>query len=326
MNAGRRNATVVTEFILLGFGHFSELYILSFPTFLVIYIAAMLENLLIVVLVISDQHLHTPMYFFLGNLSCMEIWYISNILPRMLANSFSLENTISFSGCLTQFFFFGFLLGTECCLLSVMSYDRYVAICRPLHYKTHMTNRRCLSLMVGSWLSGFLGSTLITTLFLQSAFCGPNEIDHFFCDFVPLVKLLCNDPSIIALLTFLLSFIFTLPPFLLTLSSYICIIFTILRIPSATGMQKAFSTCSSHLIVVTIFYGSIITVYQLPKNSTLDNLNKIFSLCYTILNPMINPLIYSLRNREVKESLKKALCRNMYLSSKPKLILGSSNL
>ncbi|XP_015263385.1 PREDICTED: olfactory receptor 10A7-like [Gekko japonicus] len=317
MDTSWRNTTVVTEFHLLGFGYHPELRILLFLAFLLIYSAAMLGNLLIIVVVLSDKRLHTPMYFFLVNLSCVEVWYVSNTLPKMLAISLTQENKISFNSCLTQFFFFGFLIGAECCLLSVMSYDRYLAICRPLHYKTLMNNKMCLFLAFGSWVSGLLGSVLITVLFVKSAFCGPNEIDHFFCDFIPLLNLLCSDPYIIALLTFLLSFSFTLPPFLLTLSSYVCIILTILRIPSTTGRQKAFSTCSSHLIVVTIFYGSIIIVYQLPHSSTLDDLNKVFSLCYTILTPMVNPLIYSLRNREVKESLKKGLSQQQFPMKKP---------
>ncbi|XP_054849755.1 olfactory receptor 10A7-like [Eublepharis macularius] len=315
MDPSRRNTTVVTEFRLLGFGHHPGLHVLLFITFLLIYSAAMLGNLLIIVLVLYDRHLQTPMYFFLGNLSCVEIWYVSNTLPKMIATSLTLESTISFNSCFTQFFFFCFLIGTECCLLSVMSYDRYLAICRPLHYRTHMNKKIRFSLAFGSWMSGFLGSTVLTVLFVQSAFCGPNEIDHFFCDFIPLVKLLCSDPYLIALLTFILSITFTLPPFLLTLSSYVCIILTILRIPSTTGRQKAFSTCSSHLIVVTIFYGSIIIVYQLPHSETLGDLNKVFSLCYTILNPLVNPLIYSLRNREVKESLKKALLQFVLVGS-----------
>lgn len=306
---------MVTEFHLLGFGHHPELRIFLFLVFLLIYSIAILGNLFIVVVVISDKHLHTPMYFFLGNLSCVEVWYVSNTLPKALAISLTQENTISFNSCFTQFFSFGFLIGTECCLLSVMSYDRYLAICRLLHYRTVMNNKMCLFLAFVSWMSALLGSAPITVLFVQSAFCGPNEIDHFFCDFIPLVKLLCSDPYTVALLTFLLSFTFTLPPFLLTLSSYVCIILTILRIPSTTGKQKAFSTCSSHLIVVTIFYGSIIIVYQLPNSSTLGDLKKVFYLCNTILTPVFNPLIYSLRNREVKEALKKVWFQSILVDS-----------
>ncbi|XP_044840284.1 olfactory receptor 1020-like [Mauremys mutica] len=302
------NETSITEFILLGFGTLPELQILLFLLFLVIYIATMAGNILIVTLVVTDQHLHTPMYFFLGNLSSLETFYTSTILPRMLASLLTEDRTISFSGCLTQYYFFGSLAGTECFLLLVMSYDRYLAICNPMHYAAHMSGRAWLQLAGGSWLGGFLGSSITTLSTSQLSFCGPNGIDHFFCDLIPLVKLSCNDPQLMEMLAFTLSLIFLLVPFLLTLMSYICIIGTILRIPSTTGRQKAFSTCSSHLIVVTIFYGTLLIVYMFPTASTLRHFKKVLSVFYTVLTPLVNPLIYSLRNKEVKEALRKA-CR-----------------
>ncbi|XP_067404002.1 olfactory receptor 6N1-like [Emydura macquarii macquarii] len=302
-----RNQTVVTEFILLGFGDLPDLQILLFLVFLVIYITTMAANTLIVVLVVTDRHLHTPMYFLLGNLSCLETCYISTILPRLLASLLTGDRTISFSGCFTQLYVFGFLAATECYLLATMSYDRYLAICKPLHYSTLMNPRFCLQLAAGSWLNGCLAPAIFDLFLSQLIFCGPNEIDNFYCDTIPLMELSCSDTHGIILVDFILASVFTLPPFLLTLTSYVCIITTILRIPSTTGRQKAFSTCSSHLIVVTVFYGTIMVVYLLPKHDTLRELNKVLSLCYTVLTPLINPLIYSLRNREVKAALSKAI-------------------
>ncbi|XP_074928167.1 olfactory receptor 6N1-like [Chelonoidis abingdonii] len=303
------NQTAITEFILLGFGDLPDLQILLFLMFQVIYMATVAGNTLIVVFVVADQHLHTPMYFFLGNLSCLETCYTSTILPRLLASLLTGDRTISVSGCFTQQYFFGSLACTECYLLAAMSYDRYLAICKPLHYSTHMNSRVCLQLAAGSWLSGCLATAIFVLFLSHLIFCGPNEIDHFYCDVIPLMELACNDTHLIILLAFVIASIFTLPPFLLTLTSYVCIIATILRIPSTTGRQKAFSTCSSHLIVVTIFYGSIMIVYLLPKHDTLKDLNKVLSLCYTVLTPLVNPLIYSLRNREVKEALCKAVSK-----------------
>ncbi|XP_053902235.1 olfactory receptor 6N1-like [Malaclemys terrapin pileata] len=303
------NQTTIMEFSLLGFGDLPDLQILLFLLFLVIYTTTVAGNTLIVLLVVADQHLHTPMYFFLGNLSCLETCYTSTILPRMLASLLTGDKTISVSGCLTQLYFFGALASTECYLLAVMSYDRYLAICKPLHYSSLMNIRFCLQLAAGSWLNGCLAITIFILCVSQFIFCGPNEIDHFYCDPIPLIKLSCGDTHLIILVDFILACVFTLPPFLLTLMSYVCIIATILRIPSTTGRQKSFSTCSSHLIVVTIFYGTLMIVYMLPKVDTLRVLNKVLSLCYTVLTPLVNPLIYSLRNREVREALHKALSK-----------------
>ncbi|XP_039353574.1 olfactory receptor 10A4-like [Mauremys reevesii] len=250
------------------------------------------------------------MYFFLGNLSCLETCYSSTILPRMLAGLLTGDRTISFNGCVTQYYFFGSLAATECLLLSVMSYDRYLAICDPMHYAARMSHRSYLQLVGGSWLGGFLGNNITTLAISQLTFCGPNGIDHFFCDFIPLVKLSCNDPHLMETLAFTFSLIFLLVPFLLTLMSYICIITTILRIPSTTGRQKAFSTCSSHLIVVSIYYATLLIVYMFPMTDILSDFKKVLSVVYTVLTPLVNPLIYSLRNKVVQEALGKA-CRKL---------------
>ncbi|XP_065270137.1 olfactory receptor 6N1-like [Emys orbicularis] len=301
------NQTSITKFILLGFGNVPELQVLLFLVFLVIYVVTMAGNILIVVLVVADQRLHTPMYFFLGNLSCLEICYTSAILPRMLASFLTGDRAISVNGCFIQLNFFGFLVGAECYLLAAMSYDRYLAICKPLHYAACMKGKFCLQLAAGSWLWPFVASTLLVCLVSQLIFCGPNEIDHFFCDFTPMTKLSCNDTNLVILVSFILCSTEVLSTFILTVTSYISIITTILRIPSTTGRKKAFSICSSHLIVVIIFYGTLIIVYMLPDIAALRDLNKVLSVFYTVLTPLANPLIYSLRNREVKEAMRKVI-------------------
>nr|XP_056720567.1 olfactory receptor 6F1-like [Euleptes europaea] len=307
------NQTMTTEFILLGFGTGREAQIPLLFLFLVIYIMTISGNILIVVLVVFDQHLHTPMYYFLGNLSCLETFYSSAILPRVLYSLLTGDRSISFIGCFAQNYFFGMLVTTECFLLAAMSIDRYLAICKPLHYATVMNNKLCSQLAAGSWMGGWLAITITTSFMSQLIYCGANEMDHFFCDFAPLVNLSCSNTRTVTVLSFILSSVCAFPPFFLTLATYVCIITSILQIPSASGRQKAFSTCSSHLLVVIIFYGTLIVVYVLPNSSTLRDLNKVFSLLYTILTPLANPLIYSLRNKEVKGALKKGLHKWVFL-------------
>ncbi|XP_032645252.1 olfactory receptor 2G3-like [Chelonoidis abingdonii] len=301
------NQTSITEFILLGFGNLPQLQTLLFLLFLVIYIVTVAGNVLIIAVVVADQHLHTPMYFFLGNLSFLETCYTSTILPKVLASLQTGDRTISFSGCIVQFYIFGSLASTECLLLSVMSYDRYLAICKPLHYAALMNGRFCLQLTACSWVSGFLAPLPTMLLTSQLTFCSPSEVDHFFCDLSPVIKLACSDTFMLEIYAFVLCSILTLPPFLWTLLSYVSIITTILRIPSTTRRQKAFSTCSSHLIVVTIFYGTLVIVYLLSSFDALKDLNKVFSVFYGVLTPLVNPLIYSLRNKKVKEALRKII-------------------
>nr|XP_028558766.1 olfactory receptor 10A5-like [Podarcis muralis] len=265
----------------------------------------MAGNLLIVVLVVTDRHLHTPMYFFLGNLSFLESCSSSTILPKMLSCMLTGGESISVQACFLQFFIFSCLGGAECYLLAMMSYDRYLAICKPLHYATLMNGRVSLQLSVVSWASGVLVSTSLTLSLSWLSFCGPKEIDDYFCDVSSSIRhISCSDTHLFELSGFIFTCIFTLPPFLLTLISYISIIATIFRIPSTTGRTKAFSTCSSHLTVVALYYGSLMLVYMLPRSKDLIHMKKVFSLFYTVLTPMVNPLIYSLRNMEVKKSLK----------------------
>ncbi|KAM6125483.1 olfactory receptor 5AP2-like [Phoenicopterus ruber ruber] len=300
-----KNKTVVTEFILLGFGNGPELDSLLFLTFLSIYVVTITGNIFIILLIVANRHLRTPMYFFLGNLACLEICYSSNILPRMLLSYLVGDRSISVNGCFTQYYFFGCLAAAECYLLAVMSYDRYLAVCKPLHYLSCMNGKLCLQLGAACWMSGFLSNSILTFLISKLDFCGPNEIEHFFCDSFPMIKLSCSDTRVAGLVTSVVAGVCSLLPFLLTFSSYLYIIMTVMTIPSATGRKKAFSTCSSHLIVVILFYWSILTVYVLPHHDTQVSPDKVFSVFYTILTPLVNPLIYSLRNKEVKEALRK---------------------
>ncbi|NXJ54600.1 O1020 protein, partial [Spizaetus tyrannus] len=300
-----KNKTVVTAFILLGFGNAPELDSLLFLMFLSIYIVTITGNTFIIVLMVANPHLHTPMYFFLGNLACLEICYSSNILPKMLLSYLGGDRSISVNRCFTQYYFFGCLAAAECYLLAVMSYDRYLAVCKPLHYPSRMNGKLCLQLGAASWISGFLSNSILTFLISDLDFCGPNDIEHFFCDSFPIIKLSYSDTHVAGLVTSVVAGVCSLPPFLLTFSSYLYIIITVMRIPSASGRKKAFSTCSSHLIVVILFYWSILTVYVLPHHDTQISPNKVFSVFYTILTPLVNPLIYSLRNKELKEALRK---------------------
>ncbi|XP_066485721.1 olfactory receptor 1f45-like [Tiliqua scincoides] len=298
-----KNQSQTSEFILLGFGDLQERKAALFLLFLLIYLLTITGNFLIALLVAYDKHLHTPMYFFLGNLSCLEICYSSTLLPRILASFISGNYVISVNVCLVQHYFVGAFLAVECYLLSVMSYDRYLAICKPLHYNTKMNGRFCLLMVIVSWVNGFLGSTLTIANMSQLDFCGPNEIDHFFCDSFPIIDLSCSDTHVMKMVIYIVASVFTFPPFMFTLISYVLIIRAILQIASTTGKQKTFSTCSSHLFVVTLYYGSVVIVYALPHTDRLKELNKIFSVAYTILTPLVNPLIYSLRNKEVKKAL-----------------------
>ncbi|XP_067403986.1 olfactory receptor 5P68-like [Emydura macquarii macquarii] len=303
------NETSVTEFILLGFSKSHKVQLLLFVLFLLVYLLTLAGNSLLLITVSAERSLQTPMYFFLGNLSFLEICYTTNIFPRMLASFVAEGKSISFSGCMAQFYLFGSLGGAECLLLSMMSYDRYLAICSPLRYAAVMSKGMCLSLAAASWIGGFV-VTLVTILFMSSlTFCGPNEIDHFFCDFSPLLKLACSDTTVFEKVAFFFSSTLTLVPFLLTMVSYIYILSAILKRPSTARSQKAISTCSSHLIVVTTFYGTLIVMYVVPAADHSLDLNKVFSVFYTMLTPMVNPLIYSLRNREVREALKRVVGR-----------------
>uniref|UniRef100_A0A670JM62 Olfactory receptor n=1 Tax=Podarcis muralis TaxID=64176 RepID=A0A670JM62_PODMU len=300
-----KNKSVVREFILLGFPTTMELQVLLFVIFLVAYILTLLENTIIIVVIKINPQLNKPMYFFLSNLSFLETWYICVIVPKLLVNCLVEDKSISFEGCMTQLYFFSSLICTECILLAVMAYDRYVAICNPLRYPTIMTQRLCLQLAVGSWLTGFFASMLKVVFISRLPFCGPNIINHFFCDISPLLNMACEDMTVAEIVDFVLALIILLVPLSVTTVSYVCIIGTILRIPTVQGRKKAFSTCAAHLTVVTIFFSATLFMYARPKRIHPFDLNKLVSVIYTIVTPMLNPFIYCLRNQEVKGALRK---------------------
>ncbi|XP_068958051.1 olfactory receptor 10H1-like [Petaurus breviceps papuanus] len=307
----RQNQTTVTEFILIGFSPFPRLQLLFFVLFLLMYLFTLLGNLLIMLAVWRERSLHKPMYFFLCTLSISEISYTLAINPRMLADLVSTHHTISFWACANQMFF-TFACGlTHCFLLTVMGYDRYVAICHPLRYSVLMSSRGCAWLVASSWLSGIVMGLVITLPIFTLTFCGPNEVHHFFCQVPPLVKLACGDVSAVAMGIGVLYITVLLGCFLLILLSYTFIAVTILKIPSAEGRRKAFSTCASHLIVVVIHY-SFASVVHL-KSKALEALegDTLMGISYSALTPFLSPIIFSLRNKELKDALKKALLRSL---------------
>ncbi|XP_067388307.1 olfactory receptor 10A7-like [Emydura macquarii macquarii] len=301
------NSTAVSEFIILGFPSSPLGQVLLFLVYFAVYTLTLLGNSLIVLITLADPALHIPMYFFIGNLSFLEICYSSVTLPKMLAISLTGRNTISFTGCAAQMYFFLLLGSAECYLLAAMAYDRYVAICHPLRYMAIMERKSCTWLVAGSWLSGIPVSFIQTTLVFTSPFCGPNKIDHFFCDVAPVLRLVCADTSRNEMSNIMVTVIFLATPFTLILASYAHIIATILRMASAGSRHRAFSTCSSHLLAVTLFYGSGIVVYLHPRSSYVMVNDKLLSLFYTVVTPMLNPIIYSLRNQDVKEALRRKM-------------------
>ncbi|XP_077322979.1 olfactory receptor 10G4-like [Lithobates pipiens] len=300
-----KNSSLRTEFVLKGLPCVDELRIPLFLLLTVIYISTLIGNVLLISTVKRTPSLHTPMYFFLTNLSLLDICLSSVTLPKLLENTLSMK-TIAFSGCVSQLYFFHFLASSECFLYTVMAYDRYVAICRPLHYNKLMSWWVCTCLAFGSWLAGSLHSITHTVLTFHLPFCHSNEIDHFFCDIIPVLKLVCADTSVNKTMILVNIAAISLSCFLLTITSYINIILAIIRIKTADGRKKAFSTCVSHVTVVALFYIPCIFTYMRPNSkSTFDGVVAVF---YTLITPLLNPIIYSLRNKEVKEALKKLLC------------------
>ncbi|XP_078234174.1 olfactory receptor 5V1-like [Pogona vitticeps] len=299
------NQTTMEEFFLVGFTDNATVQILLFLIFLPIYLITLVGNILIMLTIRADAQLHNPMYFFLANLSFLDICYSSVTVPKMLDNLLASKKTISLNGCIAQIFFFIFMVGTEIFLLSAMAYDRYAAICNPLRYNTIISHRMCLQMVLGAWVSGFMDS-LVNTLFLTGLhFCGPNNINHFSCELPLLLQLSCTNTfaNEMVILTFSMTLGFV--SLLLIIASYVRIISTILKIRSAEGRQKAFSTCASHLIVVLLFCGTAFIRYMRPASGYSDTLDKLVSIQYSILTPMLNPIIYSLKNKEVKAALKK---------------------
>ncbi|XP_031229340.1 olfactory receptor 10AG1-like [Mastomys coucha] len=303
------NASTVTQFLLLGFSHLPNLQSFLFGVFSIMYLIILIANSFIIVITRLDPALQKPMYFFLVNFSFLEICYVSVILPRILYSIWTQDRKISLLACATQMCFFLMLAATESILLAVMSYDRYVAICNPLHYPLVMNPRKCRQLAAGSWLGGMPFQLGQTCQIFSLHFCNSNQIDHFFCDIPPVLKLACGDTSVNEMYVYIVAILLAAIPFILILTSYSKIIATILRLPTAEGRAKAFSTCSSHLVVVVLFFASASITYLMPKSTHSAVSDKFLSLFYTIVTPMFNPMIYSLRNKEVIAALRRFLFR-----------------
>ncbi|XP_053556045.1 olfactory receptor 1009-like [Bombina bombina] len=299
------NHTSITEFLIIGFQSFHRLRIFLFVLFLIIYIITVFGNMFIIMLVPTLNNLQSPMYFFLSSLSLSDVLVTSNIVPNMLQLLWTDESTVYISGCILQYYIFGSLAATECLLLTVMSYDRYLAIANPLRYSSIMSHQLCLYLIIFSWLIGFTPTLPVAVCVSKLNFCDANAIDHFFCDLGPFLELSCSDTSTAKMLAFVFSFFVTIFPFFFIVTSYVSIIYTILRINSAKGRKKAFSTCSSHLTVVSMYYGSLIILYVIPSKKNSFNINKYISLLYTVITPLLNPIIYSLKNKMISNAAQK---------------------
>ncbi|XP_008525941.1 olfactory receptor 1f45-like [Equus przewalskii] len=304
-----RNQTSTYEFLLVGLSEWPKQQLLLFVLFLGMYLVTVVGNLFIILAIGSDVHLHTPMYLFLANLSFSDIGFISTVIPKMLDNIGSGSKLISYGGCLTQLYFFGLFADLDNFLLAVMALDRYMAISYPLQYTMTMNYQRCVLLVAGSWLVTTFHALVHTLLVTRLSFCGPSIIPHFFCDLVPLLKLACSSTYVNDLMLILVAGTLLIGPFVCILMSYFYIALAILRIDSPKGKQKAFSNCTSHLSVVSLFYSTAIGVYLCPPSSSSGGKDRFFSVMYTVVTPMLNPFIYSLRNRDMKEALGKLLRR-----------------
>ncbi|KAM7236193.1 hypothetical protein CapIbe_013379 [Capra ibex] len=300
-----KNNHTVTEFILVGFTTDPKTQLVLFVVFLGVYSMTLVANATLMVLIGNDSRLHTPMYFFIGNLSFLDLWYSSVYTPKILVTCISEDKSISLTGCAVQFFFSAGLAYSECYLLAAMAYDRYVAISSPLLYAQVMSRRLCICLVIYSYTGGFVNAIILTSNTFTLNFCGGNIIDDFFCDVPPLVKLACDVKEMYQDVLYFLLASNVITPTVLILASYAFIIAAILRIRSTQGRLKAFSTCSSHLISVTLYYGSILYIYSRPSSSYSLERDKVVSTFYTVVFPMLNPMIYSLRNTDVKDALKK---------------------
>ncbi|XP_065421198.1 olfactory receptor 12D1-like [Chrysemys picta bellii] len=307
------NRTELSEFILMGLTNLQGLEHFLFALFLLLYVASMLGNGAIVAMALMEPRLHTPMYFFLGNLSCLDICYSTVTMPKMLSGFLSGCQTISFAGCLAQLHFFHFLGSSEAVLLAVMGYDRYVAICNPLCYRLVMRQRACLLLATASWVTGFLHALMHTVMTSQLQFCGPSRVPHFFCDIKPLLSLACGSTHLNLTLLNIVTGGIVVIPFILTLLSYLYIIsFLLLKVQSWESRRKAFSTCASHLTVVSLFYGGAILTYLPPSSGESPEWDMMIVLLYSVVTPVLNPVIYTLRNKEVQSALRKNLHRKLF--------------
>ena len=302
---GGGNITEVTYFILLGFSDFPRILAVLFVVFLLIYIMTLTWNLCLIILIRMDSHLHTPMYFFLSNLSFMDICYVTSTAPKMLSSFFQEQQTITFVGCAVQYFAFSIMGLSESCLMTAMAYDRYAAICNPLLYSSVMSPFLCIWMVLGSYLAGLSASVSLLCAILQLHFCGPNVINHFFCDMPQLLVLSCTDTFFVQLLTAILTVIFGITNAFIIMISYGYIVISVMKITSAKGRSKAFNTCASHLTAVSLFYTSGMFVYLSSSSGGSSSFDRFASVFYTVVIPMLNPLIYSLRNKEIKDALKR---------------------
>ncbi|XP_075715796.1 olfactory receptor 1468-like [Rhinoderma darwinii] len=307
-----KNQSVTTEFFLLGFQVSQRYMHFLFCLLLMAYFITLCGNFLIITLVSVSKNLHTPMYFFLTQLSISDILLTTNIVPIMLRILLNNGGTITFKDCITQLYFFCATEALECFLLTVMSYDRYVAICNPLRYTSIMTRSHCETLTIICWLFSFSITLSDTIAILMLMFCGSNIIDHFFCDLVPLLEISCSDTFVVQLEVYLIGIPVVLIPSIIIVISYIKIIATILKISSRTGRHKTFSTCGSHLTVVCIFYWTMFCVYVFPTKVETFNVSKILSLLYTVCTPLINPMIYSFKNKDIRNALEIKMNRKIY--------------
>ncbi|KAM3924576.1 olfactory receptor 2A12-like [Leptodactylus fuscus] len=305
------NRTVVTEFLLLGFQVTEGLRLFLFCLFFVIYCGSICGNLLIISLVSSTKNLHTPMYFFISLLAIFDMLLTTDIVPNMLHTLLNNGATITVIGCIVQFYFFSTSEAFQCLLLALMSYDRYVAICNPLRYTTLMTNTYCLILSVICFFFVFSVILIYIITIAKLNFCSPNIIDHLFCDVVPFLELACSGTFIVQSEIYITATPMLTIPIIIIVLSYTYIVRAVLRIPSSTGRQKVFSTCSSHLIVVSIFYGTMFSVYIVPTKGQTITMSKILSLLYTVFTPLINPIIYSLRNKDIKNAIKELINKHL---------------
>ena len=309
---GPGNHTVVTDFIFLGLTDDPVLRVILFVIILCIYLVTVSGNLSTIVLIRISSQLHHPMYFFLSHLAFADICFSTSVTPNMLVNFLVERNPISYHGCGTQLGSTAVFGTVECFLLATMAYDRFVAICNPLLYSTKMSTRVCVQFLIVAYVGGFLNASSFIMCFYFLFFCGPNEINHFFCDFAPLVELSCSDSGILIVVPSFTSGSIIMVTVFVILVSYIYILITILKMNSNEGRHKAFSTCSSHLTVVTLFYGTITFIYVMPKSTFSTDQNKVVSIFYTVVIPMLNPIIYSLRNNEIKGALKRVLQKKTF--------------
>ncbi|KAM6224129.1 olfactory receptor 2T33-like [Rhynchocyon petersi] len=301
--------TTGTYFILLGLFNHTQLHQFLFSMVLVIFVISLMGNALMIVLIYVDSRLHTPMYFLLSQLSFMDMLLVTTIIPKMAANYLMDVKSISLTGCVAQIFFFLTLGGGECFLLATMSYDRYVAICHPLRYPILMSHKLCLITTVGSWILGGVDGLMQAGAILSFPYCHSREINHFFCEAPSLVRLACADTRIFELFMYICCIVMEMIPLCLILASYSLILAAVLRMQSAAARKKAFTTCSSHLAVVGLFYGAIMFIYMRPKSFHSAGQDKILAVFYTVLTPMLNPVIYSLRNKEVLGALRRVIQR-----------------